>query len=278
MRNKIIIILATVVLAASPMFAAFDVFLQIDGIPGEAQGTHQGWIQVESFSWGMPQGSSAADSITHVGSGQAAGRAEVHDLTITKKYDKASAAIFQAAMTGRHFKTAVLDINGQRTMLQEVAITAVQQLGASASGGVREVVHLSFARDATHQSASNTAVWNKVNVKVMANATITGDGAPSPITLRSVRQAGQNSAIIVVCDAAGGMGMAGLQRAFMTKQRIPALTISARGAENPQKILPQTQFTFSGVTITGNAPMADGCAQMSLNFTRYAGPPMFVAQ
>lgn len=33
-----------------------DIFLKIDGVTGESRDSrHQGWIQIESFSWGATQ-------------------------------------------------------------------------------------------------------------------------------------------------------------------------------------------------------------------------------
>jgi type VI secretion system secreted protein Hcp len=83
---------------------AFDAFLKIDGVDGEStDATHDKWISVLSFSWGVNQVSTGAS-----GSGASAGRAQVHDLSFTKVIDKASPKLMLSCATGQHIKKAVL--------------------------------------------------------------------------------------------------------------------------------------------------------------------------
>jgi type VI secretion system secreted protein Hcp len=80
-----------------------DLFLKIDGIPGESQNPrHQGEIEVESFSWSETYLASAA------GAGGGGGKVHVQDLHITKQIDKASPLLMLAVASGRHFTSAVL--------------------------------------------------------------------------------------------------------------------------------------------------------------------------
>jgi type VI secretion system secreted protein Hcp len=65
-----------------------DLFLKIDGIPGESQNPrHRGEIEVESFSWSETYLASAAGA---GGGGGGGGKVHVQDLHITKQIDKAS--------------------------------------------------------------------------------------------------------------------------------------------------------------------------------------------
>jgi type VI secretion system secreted protein Hcp len=75
------------------------------GIDGESivgkggSPTHEGEIDVLSWSWGITQTGSA-----HVGSGGGAGTADVHDLTITKYVDKASPLLAKFCFLGTVIK------------------------------------------------------------------------------------------------------------------------------------------------------------------------------
>lgn len=278
MRKRIIITAAILLLAAAPMFAAVDAFMKLDGIPGPAQGTHPGWIQIESFSFGMPQASTRADTVTIRPSAGGSSNAEVHDLTITKLADVASPKLALACATGKHFPEVTLELNGQRTLLQDVVIASVQKTAPMGDGSVREILKLKFGRDATHQSPAGVADIYKQKIygsNTTANATIGGaGGAPSPTMLQSVRLAGQNQAIIVVCDVAGGMGAALLQRAFQMRQPLPELRLATNPANGMDKSMPPPmQFTFTNVVITGGTASGGGCSQFSLRFQRYSGPP-----
>jgi len=94
----LILFLATVPLRA---LAAVDMFLEIDGIEGEAKDrAHPNTINVLAFSWGM------SNSTASQGAG--AGKAGIQDLVVTKSIDKATTQLMQACATGQHIKKAVL--------------------------------------------------------------------------------------------------------------------------------------------------------------------------
>jgi type VI secretion system secreted protein Hcp len=83
-------------------FAAFDTYLKIEGIPGEAaDADHKDWIHIESFSWGMSQSSAT-------GGGGGAGKVNVHDISITKSIDKSSPKLMLQCCTGQHIPQAML--------------------------------------------------------------------------------------------------------------------------------------------------------------------------
>src|SRR5947207_307763 len=73
--------------------AASDVFLEIDGIPGESQAEgFQGAIEVESFSWEVTSNAGGGR-----GGGGGAGKARFSDFTIRKHFDQSSPALFLRA-------------------------------------------------------------------------------------------------------------------------------------------------------------------------------------
>jgi len=81
---------------------AYDAFLKIDGITGEAMG---GAIRLESFSWGVSNAASGA-----TGSGAGAGRASFQDFSFTAQVGKHSPQVFEAAVSGKHIPSATLTV------------------------------------------------------------------------------------------------------------------------------------------------------------------------
>jgi type VI secretion system secreted protein Hcp len=71
-------------------------FLNISGIPGESTDpSHQGWIEVLSFQWGVGRGISAA-------------RSSHQDFTVMKAVDKASPKLAEACCTGQQIPSVEL--------------------------------------------------------------------------------------------------------------------------------------------------------------------------
>jgi type VI secretion system secreted protein Hcp len=86
---------------------AFDAFLKIDGIEGEA--TRKGFekqIDILSFSWG---GSNPATIGVRGGGG--GGKGTLSSLNVMRKSDSASPKLFQKMMEGEHIKKATLTLN-----------------------------------------------------------------------------------------------------------------------------------------------------------------------
>lgn len=289
MRNTIVVTIGALLLTALPLFAASDFFLKIEGVSGESKAPgHEGWIELESFSFGIHQAGTTA-----YGSGGGEGKASFHDLSFTHKVDKASPVLMKAALTGEHYKNVTLDLHGQRYLLQDVIVTSFQQAGHGNGNAIpQETVKMQYAHDVTHESvAGSVDDKHKVNVgltlagKHINNAMFNGLGAPSPALVQSIRLTpGQNNAIIVVCDQNGGANqvLVGLRQAATApgKQRIPTLGIIIEGGKQPaeskafhkDRPVETISFTFTEVKVS-YTPMAGGCAQVSLNFTRFSGPP-----
>lgn len=77
---RIFAAVSALLMAASPVFAASDYLLQLDPVKGEGMDTAAPQnIEVESFSWGVSNASSAA-----TGSGAGAGKVNVQDLSVMK--------------------------------------------------------------------------------------------------------------------------------------------------------------------------------------------------
>jgi type VI secretion system secreted protein Hcp len=82
-----------------------DMFLRIDGIPGEAtQKGHEAWIPVMSADWGA-----SADAAGPHGGGGGAGRAEFRPAVFTAWASVATPLLFEACVSGRHAATATFE-------------------------------------------------------------------------------------------------------------------------------------------------------------------------
>jgi type VI secretion system secreted protein Hcp len=83
---------------------AVDMFLNIEGIPGESQDkTHAKEIDILAWSWGASN-----SGTTHVGGGSGAGKVNVQDMSLTKYVDAASVKLFEHVCNGAHIATATL--------------------------------------------------------------------------------------------------------------------------------------------------------------------------
>lgn len=75
--------------------------LMVEGIKGECvEQKYLGWINIESFSWGI------SNEVTTKGTARSAGVPDFASFTITKATDKASPKLFLACASGQHFKSA----------------------------------------------------------------------------------------------------------------------------------------------------------------------------
>ena len=91
---------------------AFDAFLKIDGIDGEAAAStgHEKWIELLSFSWRASQ----SLSIGSATGGAGAGKATAQPFSFTKKTDTASPEIFLKLCRGTLIKSATLECRHDR--------------------------------------------------------------------------------------------------------------------------------------------------------------------
>jgi type VI secretion system secreted protein Hcp len=145
-------------------------FLKLDGIKGESTDKdHKGEIAIDGFALSA-QGATQAS-----GGGGGAGKVSIQSFSITKKLDKSSPLLFQAAATGKHFKDAVLSFarkagGEQKTYLkfefQGILISGVQDGGASGGGAPTEQVSFAFqkCKETFYDSKGKTGQTVSVNV------------------------------------------------------------------------------------------------------------------
>jgi len=127
-----------------------DIFLKIVGIDGESHDSgHKNEIEILEWSWGVSQQSSM-----HSGSGGGAGKATVRDLAFLHHVDRASPNLMKYCLSGKHIPEATLTVRkaGGRPLeflkltMNDVIVSGVQPFGSNDDSGIRELVHLSFAK------------------------------------------------------------------------------------------------------------------------------------
>lgn len=130
---------------------AFDIFLKLDGITGEAQDSvHKESIDILSWSWNVSQ-----SGTVHLGGGAGTGKATVGDINVIKYVDLASPTLALFCASGKHIATGKLTIRkaGDKPLeylvydLETIMISGIQ-VGGSSGGDERltESVSLNFAK------------------------------------------------------------------------------------------------------------------------------------
>lgn len=129
---------------------ATDMFLKLNGIEGESQDdAHGGEIHVATYTFGATQ-----SGTSHEGSGSTSGRADVHDLVITKHVDKSSPLLYFCCCSGTTIDSAELCVRkaGGGKPIDYLKVTMTQVLVTSFKSGAEgtldramETVTLNFA-------------------------------------------------------------------------------------------------------------------------------------
>jgi type VI secretion system secreted protein Hcp len=134
---------------------AFDTYLKIEGVEGEATAVGvEKQIEIYSFSWGASNPVSVASS---GGAALSAGKVSISSFNIMKKADKASTALFQACANGKNFPKAWVTMRkaggegGQAPFLQydfeTVMVESIQWSGSSGGDDTpTESVSLAFSK------------------------------------------------------------------------------------------------------------------------------------
>lgn len=133
---------------------AFDVFMKIDGIPGEStDDKHKDWVEVVSFSHGMEQPASATASSA---GGATAERVNHGTFNVMHLLDKASPKLAEACCTGRHMKEVVIEAcraggDKQKYLeirLEQVVVAKVELKGSASSeqGFPTEELRLNYGK------------------------------------------------------------------------------------------------------------------------------------
>ncbi len=131
---------------------AFDMFLKVDGIPGESTDTkHKDQIRVLAWSWGASQ-----SGTMHIGAGGGAGKANFQDLSLTKYLEMSSPLLLQACATGQHIDKIELFVRkagGKDSALTYLTITfeecLITSYSTGGSGGedlLTENISINFAK------------------------------------------------------------------------------------------------------------------------------------
>ncbi len=131
-------------------FAAMDMFLKIEGIPGEAidpVGEHSDEIDVLAWKW----------EIAFLDSPGGASKVSVQDLSIVKSVDRSSPKLYEALTGGEPFPEVILSIRAAVDpgllpldylviRLEEVLITSVSVGASSDDDRPTETITLNFAK------------------------------------------------------------------------------------------------------------------------------------
>jgi type VI secretion system secreted protein Hcp len=163
---------------------AFDCFLNLDTIPGEA--TAKGFektIEIFSFSWGA----SSPVTVSSGKGGLSASKVSISSFNLMKRTELSSPKLFLACCSGTHIPKAVVSMRkqtgagGQGVFLiytfSEVMVESIQWSGSSGGDDVpTESVSLAFGsvtveyktQDATGKLIAGTPMgWNlTTNVKI----------------------------------------------------------------------------------------------------------------
>jgi type VI secretion system secreted protein Hcp len=112
--------------SAASQAAAFDSYMQIDGVPGEAtDDKHKDWIELVSSSHEMTQPVSSTRSSA---GGASTGRSQHGDYVVVKYVDKSSPKLYEAVSNGKAFgkvKIEVCRAGGSQVVFMAVAMEEV---------------------------------------------------------------------------------------------------------------------------------------------------------
>jgi type VI secretion system secreted protein Hcp len=129
---------------------AVDMFLDLEGIPGESHDDKfKGKIDLLAWSWGMSQSGS-----THMGGGGGSGKANFNDLSCTKWVDKASPLLMQYVSNGKHIPKATLTVRkaGEKPLdylvytFTDLIVSSVSTGGSGGEDRLTENLSLNFAK------------------------------------------------------------------------------------------------------------------------------------
>ncbi|MBK1718448.1 Hcp family type VI secretion system effector [Thiocystis violacea] len=156
---------------------AFDMLLDIDGIPGESKiAGFEEKIDVLAWSWGESNAGTF-----HTGGGGGAGKVNVQDLSCTKYVDIASPVLLLNCATGEHIDKAVLTVRkaggkaGEDALqylvitMEKLMVTSVSTGGSGGEDRLTENVTFNFAKcevkytqqdDKGAEQAAKTFKWD----------------------------------------------------------------------------------------------------------------------
>ncbi len=136
-------VFAAVLGVVSPVLGATDMFLKIEGIPGESTDDgHTDWIEIVAFNHGISQLVSGAS--------RTGGRADFMPFSVTKTIDKATADLHIYRANGKHIPKVEVEFclaTGDKHCfmkytMTDVIVSAVSPNGSQ--GGDRPMEKISF--------------------------------------------------------------------------------------------------------------------------------------
>jgi type VI secretion system secreted protein Hcp len=152
---------------------AYDAFLKIDGVTGEAtQAGHKGEIQISSFSLGASNPTNIG-----IGSGHSSGKVTLSDFSITKPTDSSSPTLFKNCCGGKPYTKVTAAIQkstgaGGGAFLTydftNVYVTSVSWAGTGGAGG--------GGHDTPHETVTFT--FEKVQITYKSQKSDGSLGAP----------------------------------------------------------------------------------------------------
>jgi type VI secretion system secreted protein Hcp len=131
---------------------AGDIFLKLDGIPGDSKDDkHKNEIEILSWHWGMTQSGTG-----HFGPGSGGGKVSASDLTIQKRADKASNALMKYCANGKPIASGLLtmrkaggdaQVEYLKVKLEQIVVSSYQMAGQSGElDQFHESLSLNFAK------------------------------------------------------------------------------------------------------------------------------------
>jgi type VI secretion system secreted protein Hcp len=118
---------------------AVDMFLKIDGVPGEStEDKHKEWIEILSYSSGVSQPGAGAMSS---GGARSAERCDHSDFSVVKTLDKASPKLALYLCNGTHIEEIIIELchaTGDKQKYMEYKMTDVIVSSVSVSGSAGE--------------------------------------------------------------------------------------------------------------------------------------------
>ena len=152
-RNSIYLLLGLIGFKATPALAAQDMFLCIEGAPGESlDKRYMDCIDVLAWSWGMSQ-----SGTTHTGGGTGEGKVAVQDLSVTKWVDKSTPILMSHTASGKVFPKVELYVHNAcgncdtsvpyfRLALENILVSSVSTGGSGGEDRLTENISLNFSK------------------------------------------------------------------------------------------------------------------------------------
>jgi type VI secretion system secreted protein Hcp len=134
----------------SPLLASTDIFLKVDGIPGESNATgHTNEIVAISYKIGAQQ----TGLTNFVGGGGGAGKSQFTPLTVYKIVDLTSPALFVACALGKPIPSVTLSVAKNvdvpvdyfKIILTNVVISSVSDSGEASEANNAPIEAVSFS-------------------------------------------------------------------------------------------------------------------------------------